>query len=49
MAKQQETVRELNESRMKVYEEVDKAMQELEQENQHLNCQGHADKQRIQR
>ncbi|XP_064633444.1 cerebellar degeneration-related protein 2-like [Lineus longissimus] len=49
LAKQIETLRELNQSKMRVYEEVDKNSQEIEKINQSLQRECKADKEKIKR
>lgn len=49
LTKQLNTLRELSQSKMRIYEEVDKQCTELERSNKALQAENKADKQRIQR
>lgn len=49
MNRQLETVRETAESRMRMCEELDKAVQDLEKTNQRLSLDSKADKQKIEK
>lgn len=49
ITRQLETVRDSSESRMRIYEELDRTSQELEKTNQRLQIDGKTDKQRIEK
>lgn len=48
LTRQANTLRELNESRLKVYEQLEQSISELEKINQKLHCESSVDKKRIQ-
>lgn len=49
ITRQLETVRDSSESRMRIYEELDRTSQELEKTNQRLHIDSKTDKQRIEK
>lgn len=49
ITRQLETVRDSSESRMRIYEELDRTSQDLEKTNQRLHIDAKTDKQRIEK
>ena len=49
LTRQLDTLRETTDSKNKIYEEIDKTIQDLEQQNQKLIINSKADKQKIDR